>query len=264
MQWRSLVPAFLLAALSPFCAATPQNQVVIGTPLAACFFSSSCPNGGSGFPFILPGEFLAQSFILDNSADVSSIHFTVGVFSVSANPDGSAPVDYPELNFQMQLTTAIGADASPSSVLATHVFTLASTTAFSILSFPIGKTLSPGTYYLVVSTSTPIPNATQVIGWGEAGSYFPNIGEGMSAVGVSSANSSVWELMTPCTSSDCLADSSFPAGSSFAPVSGPAQAPPFQFEVNSTASGKECGNGEGGDNECHGGKGHKDRHNKDH
>lgn len=231
---------FVAAALLAFSTFAGADKVVVGTTLTSCFATPTCVGGGSAFVFVLPGQFLAQSFVLNETTQVTRIPFTVGVFPIGMNPNGSASIDYHTLTFQMQLTSAIGPESVASNVLATQSFTVPTTMAFAVLSFPVGQTLEPGTYYLVASTRRPIPNAARVLGWGEAGNFFPNTGSALSASGEVFVNNIIWDLLNICTAGDCRPNVGFPPASLFIPERGPLPGPPFQFQVCS-GGGSGCG-----------------------
>ncbi|HXY03075.1 MAG TPA: hypothetical protein VEI49_05820, partial [Terriglobales bacterium] len=200
MKTRHLV--FVTTVLLWFSTFATADRVVVGTTLTPC-----CPGGAD---FILPGDFLAQSFVLNQTTYVTSISFTTALYNIPPNPDGATPIDYPTLTFQMQLTNAIGFGAMQSNVLATKEFTMPSNSTSTVLSFSVDMTLPRGTYYLVASTQTPIPNASRVVGWGIAANYFPNTGPEL----VAFEGVSIWDAVNGiCPWVTCSTNVNFPPAS---------------------------------------------------
>jgi hypothetical protein len=211
------------------------DGLVVGTSLDTCV--SSCTNAN----FILPGQFLAQSFTLNDATEVSSIYFTTGVYVAPIDPSNPIQTNYSSLSFDMQLTTMIGSVAMPADTLASFNFNVPdSIPEVAVFSLPVNQTLAAGTYYLVASTNIPIPNSSKILGWPFASTYYPNTGPALGASGEENVNSSIWQEMQGCSQSDCRPNPSVPAASAFELTGGPALPTPFEFQVCSPSDPGDC------------------------
>jgi hypothetical protein len=94
---------------------------------------------GSGAFAVSTKQYLAQPFVLNVSANVSSITFTFG----SASPNSQ---------FVVELTNASGSGATSANVLAQATLTF-SGPFHQLLTLPVGFSLARGTYYIAASTT---------------------------------------------------------------------------------------------------------------
>ncbi len=235
------IQRFSLLLLVGLTLSARADTVAVGTNLSPCVGGPGPYCGTSGYGYILPGQFVAQGFVLKNTTTVSNIFLTIGRFAVPVDPSNPVQIDYASLGFDLALTTSIGAGTTPSNVLTSSALLFPSPgPQITLMSLLVNQVLVAGTYYLVASTSTPIPNASKALAWGEANSYYPNTGQALGASGVQNGNSSIWDELKGCPQSDCRPRSFAPA-SAFIPVSGPAAATPFELQVCSQDNGTGCG-----------------------
>jgi hypothetical protein len=141
---------FLFFAVLFLLAVAPAQADEI---LAGTYFNAPY-GGGRG---LYPGNFLAQSFSLPSAANITSIVMSL---------NGRYP--YGPGQFVLQLTNAIGPNTTSSNVFASVTGTYSDQSLMVTVPLPI--TLAGGTYYIVLSTSTPPP--TQAF-WPMYGSSLP-------------------------------------------------------------------------------------------
>jgi hypothetical protein len=177
---------------------------------------------------------MAQEFTMSSGTNVSHIAFAMGVFPTNFFINA---IDYGTLTFNVQLTNAIGPSATPVNVIASNSFSLTtqSTPLYVGLNLSVNQILDIGTYFLVMSTLTPIPNSSAVLVLPEATSYFPNVGQLLTA----NKGTNVPDQLTGCSSSSTV-NCDFPPGSTWKPASGPALSAGFEFQVCSQ-DGDGCG-----------------------
>lgn len=227
---RTLLVVFTLVLASMQSARA--DSVAVGTDLSPCVVdaTSSC-----AYADILPGQILAQSFVLNGTITVSDIFVVIGEYAVPIDPSNPVQTDYGNLTFNLQLTNSLGPGTTPGNVISTSDSTfLTSGPQSAVVDFPVDQVLSAGTYYLVASTDTPIPNSSMMLGWGVATDYAANAGPALYAPeGVYS----IWEAMQGCFLSGCGADGFAPA-STFIPTT---YVGPYEFQVCSEDGGTGCG-----------------------
>jgi len=78
----------------------------------------------------------------------------------------------------MQFTNLVGPVATASNLLTESVFQLFTSSTFTMMRSPVNELLAAGTYHLVASATTPIPNSSGGlnVGYGEWVTFLPSSG----------------------------------------------------------------------------------------
>jgi hypothetical protein len=231
----SLFAAVLTALLGIFLCPTHAraNSIAVGTDLCLCLRSSALD--------VLPQVFIAQTFNVPNAITASNIYFVVRTTS-SDTAGVPNPIDYGTLSFNMQLTNAIGPGTTSNNVITNASFALPTSSAptYSLLSIPLNMILAAGTYYLIASTPTAIPNSSSILQLVNAANYFPNVGQELAVHAGTNEVTNVVDLLNACSPSATL-NCAFPPASTWGPATGPAQPLPMEFQLCSEDDGSGCG-----------------------
>lgn len=144
-MWKKY-PAFGFALLAFFSDPASANAIVVGTQFSTAVQGGIVVGGGDGKQ---TPQFVAQGFSLPVSAETSVAQI---VLTVVGNQ-----------SFDLQLTNAIGPSASAQNVLGERTFNAVLSGPVQdlypnlgqVFTLPLHRTLGPGEYYLIASSTDP-------------------------------------------------------------------------------------------------------------